>query len=120
MTVEELLKPRYKVIADYPDSEKFCKVGEILDRNWAWHDGEGNERLVSEYPHLFKKLEWWEDRRIEDMPVYVRDVVERRIMKVKEHFLGTRGDSCQPFDIQASYNYERLTPSSQQEYESNS
>src|SRR6185503_13287789 len=63
--VEDLLKPRYKVIADYPDSE--YNVGEIICnmitvQNSEWFD---------QYPHIFKKLEWWEERKESEMPDYV-------------------------------------------------
>jgi hypothetical protein len=64
----DLLKPRYKVIADYPGNE--WKVGDILDRDWGWDgdDEEGFKHHVSDYPHLFKKLEWYEERKLDEMP----------------------------------------------------
>ena len=67
MTKEQLLMPRYKVIADYPDSD--FNVGEILDRDWGWdgNDEEGFKKSISMYPHLFRKLEWWEERKIDDI-----------------------------------------------------
>ncbi len=34
MNVENLLKPRWKVIADYPGSD--YHIGEILDRDLGW------------------------------------------------------------------------------------
>ena len=77
MTVEELLKPRWKVIADYPKS--LYHVGDILNGGWRSedliycdHDGP----RWSHYPHLFKKLEWWEERKPEDMPQYLKDTVK--------------------------------------------
>lgn len=65
MTTEELLKPRYKVIADYPFN-KIAPVGEIIsgDKLPMWD--------VREFPHLFKKLEWWEERKESEMPEYVK------------------------------------------------
>ncbi len=62
MTKKELLIERYKCIADYPEN-KFCKVGEILM---------GNDSNLCNYPHLFKKLEWWEERTPRDMPTYIK------------------------------------------------
>lgn len=67
MNTEELLRPRWKLIADYPDNPD--KIGAIynpeyyLERNIAFFD---------KYPHLFKKLQWWEDRKPEEMPEYVK------------------------------------------------
>ena len=65
MTNEELLKPRYIVIADYPG--KYVKVGRIFKSDI----GEYYDR----FPAIFRKLEWWEDRKPEDMPKYVKLVI---------------------------------------------
>jgi len=71
--IDDLMKPRYKVIADYPDNE--FSVGEILPDEVVSNE----EDEILKYPHLFKKLEWWEERRESEMPEYVKifDVVER-------------------------------------------
>lgn len=63
MTAQELLIPRYKVIADYPGS--VYVVGEIIsdDTNCI----EFLEEL-DKYPHIFEKLNWWEQRTVEEMP----------------------------------------------------
>jgi hypothetical protein len=86
-TVEELMLPRYKVMADYPDSE--FQVGEVL---LQCKDG---VRLVSlsrnmyvdwfkveKWPSIFNKLEWWEERKTKELPDYVRD--DNGVYKVKE------------------------------------
>lgn len=89
MTPEGLLKPRYKVIADYFFNP--YKVGDIItlpEKNRSVHltttkhTDEFGERIsqeehyapkvIDQYPHLFKKLEWWEDRKPEEMPEYVK------------------------------------------------
>lgn len=71
MSAEELMKSRFEVIADFPNND-FGKVGEILDRNWCKYieDNEegGVEWSISDFPHLFRKLNWWEHREEEDMP----------------------------------------------------
>jgi hypothetical protein len=75
LSKEEILKPRYKVIADYP-SQAF-EMGNIIIGTSAYLvKGEGfcNSGYMQEYPHLFKKLEWWEERKIEDLPEYVKVV----------------------------------------------
>lgn len=88
--IAELLKPRYKVIADYPGSPFW--VGSILifiPRFMHRVDGNiesttysdvfrrGNHFIladeIKEYPHLFNPLEWYEDRKPEEMPGYVKD-----------------------------------------------
>jgi hypothetical protein len=77
MTTEELLKPRWKVIATFPDNINY-EVGSILDRNWCKYvngedASEGIVWEISDFPHLFKQLEWWEDRNEEDIPKYVKN-----------------------------------------------
>jgi hypothetical protein len=71
MKAEDLMKPRFEIIADFPNND-FGKVGEILDRDWCKYieDNEegGVEWSISDFPHLFRKLNWWEHREVEDMP----------------------------------------------------
>lgn len=78
LTIEELLKPRCKVIADYPKCR--YKIGDILyvdDKGSAWIKHEylfytDPVESVAKYPHLFESLPWWKDRKVEDMPEYVK------------------------------------------------
>lgn len=71
MTASELLKPRFKIIADFPNND-FGKVGDILDRDWSKYPNDDEEKepiwSISDYPHLFQRLNWWEERSVEDMP----------------------------------------------------
>ena len=78
MTQEDLLKPRYEVIADYPDSE--FTVGQILEVD-IYNPDEDDCKI---FPHLFHKLEWWEKRDIKDMPEYVKDE-DGEVWKVYEY-----------------------------------
>jgi hypothetical protein len=66
MTTEELMKPRYKAIADYPYSGR--KVGDVFHPS----DVKAHSLFLDRYPHLFSKLEWWEERKTEDMPEYYK------------------------------------------------
>lgn len=92
--MEDLMKPRFKVIADYPNS-KF-NIGDILVRYYFQNSSDGaycyvtspispldGNNLKMEYaesmPHLFKKLEWWEERAKEDMPMFVKYVKDGRL-----------------------------------------
>ncbi len=63
MTPQELLQPRFKVITDYPNSP--YSIGDIYP-DYIIGD------LVRQYPHIFKPLQWWEERKIEDMPTYFK------------------------------------------------
>lgn len=77
--INELLRPRYKVIADYPGND--YGVYEIIPLSeymglYALIQDDGKfvewESFYREFPHLFQKLEWWEDREEKDMPEYVK------------------------------------------------
>lgn len=78
MTVEEFFNPRYRCIARYPHS-KFS-VGaiytnkeccEILNPNNV--EGCLSVYDCEKYPAIFRKIDWWEYRDIEDMPEYVKE-----------------------------------------------
>lgn len=86
MTPDELLNPRYKVIADYPNSR--FKIGDILFKyrypsSPSMYTYVTNPEIplkgtslspeyVEKMNHLFKPLQWWEERKAEDMPAYVK------------------------------------------------
>jgi len=88
MTAENLLKPRWIVIADFPNSD--FKVGEIEDRDWCQYpDGDDTQKpiwQISDFPHLFKKLNWWEHRKAEDMPKKVMSLADdkKEVYEIEE------------------------------------
>lgn len=61
MTAAELMQPRYEVIAEYPSCHH--ELGSIVDNVTEY-----SEAFFNKYPHLFRKLNWWEYRKAEDMP----------------------------------------------------
>ena len=67
---------RYKVIADYPCA--IHKVGDIIPTyesamSYAVQIDDVSDKIcMSDYPHLFKKLEWWEGRSESELPKYFR------------------------------------------------
>lgn len=67
MKTEELLKPRFKVIADYPG--RSVEIGHIID-DPDYYERRGIQ--VNQYPHLFKKLSWWEDRKPVELSEYIQ------------------------------------------------
>lgn len=81
-TVLKLNKPRYKCLQHFPGNISF-KIGEIYSTN-SWGNLINDGVLKSQgttikfsfnpilFPMIFKKLEWWEDRLIEEMPKYLR------------------------------------------------
>jgi hypothetical protein len=73
----ELLTPRYQVVADYPNSP--FNVGDVLViEKRELHEFVRHGHLVTlhstiqQYPHLFRLMNWWEQRPKGDMPEYVR------------------------------------------------
>ena len=80
MKASELLKPRYEVIASYPGSE--FEVGEVVQLNrsdenkpfryLSYQNESGPEvwytHTFQEYPHIFRKMNWWEQRSADQMP----------------------------------------------------
>lgn len=78
--VERLLAPRWKVIQDFPFNT-FYKVGGIIIDDGV--NVSRNENGIPVYdcewdnfPAIFKKLEWWEERTVEEMPEYVKVIAE--------------------------------------------
>lgn len=135
MTKEELLKPRYKVIADYPESRYnvgsiFYKY-EFVNGNYAYVENTESPldgrvarvEWVENYPIHFRKLEWWEDRKPEDMPQYVKERKEGgMVARVKKHFTNSIGEDnkkgCQ-LDIVTDWNffsYSIWQPATEEEY----
>jgi len=74
MTSEQLLRTRYKVIADYPQNP--YKVGQILhpvkylSGNWWVPGWIGKD--IGHFPHLFQSLPWWQHRKLDEMPTYIK------------------------------------------------
>lgn len=72
-----LMKPRYKVIADWPGADYL--PGDIFTME---PDEDGTmldkihfvfEHTCKKFPHLFKPLSWWEERKPGEMPEYVKN-----------------------------------------------
>ena len=127
MTPEELMKPRYKVIADYPDNKN--KIGDIIPMKHAgtaaacdlvcgWYD---------RFPSIYKRLEWWEERSPEDMPEYIKvmskgmlcNAVVGGVYKVHKHFSSSYGEpnkkGTQIFGDDY-LSYSRTVPATETEY----
>ena len=85
MTAKELMQPRFEVIETYPKS-KF-KKGDILERipnaTNDWYNADKSLinadillEEIEQYPHLFKKMNWWEKRTVEQMPKKVMSILD--------------------------------------------
>ncbi len=120
MTVDELLKTRYRVKADWPGVAGIVIPGQILTQDdeyiddLYWVGGEPfTEGKLKDYPHLFKKLEWYEDRTPDEMPEYVKDKFGEiyKFYGFRMGFMDVKG---------TEYNYgippEGMQPATQEEY----
>ena len=65
MNAKELMQPRFKVISDYPDPKDhpYFKIGEVINTIT-----DEDVFYFEKYSDLFKKLNWFEERKKEDMP----------------------------------------------------
>ncbi len=125
MTVEELLKPRYKLISDYPGNQ-YLAIGDIIELKEQWPTKWFTETLGSNDDAFtfseamldkcnanFRKLDWWEERKLEDMPEYVKRPPEMKFLSntvfkidswdetasvgwCSDHRINVRVDQCIP------------------------
>lgn len=121
MTKIDLLRPRFKVIADYPSSH--FKVGSIKQ---CAEKESGDVNFYKQYPHLFQELFWWQERKVEDMPEYVKvtrrngHLPEGAIYKVEEWRI-IKGNfwACNPRHYIHADNHEPSTESEYTQYINN-
>jgi hypothetical protein len=140
MDNEQLLKPRYKVVADFPfnpftigqiikmevfgipdnaDIKEPCWQSEKIEKSTGvstiWY-----EPFFIRYPHLFKELAWWEDRLPEEIPLYVRYGEwdkPHSIYKIVSLDLKENSAIAEiPTDYYLPFRYESFYPASEQEY----
>jgi hypothetical protein len=131
MTTEELLKPRYKVIADWPGVAGKVIVGDVLvlddmdNANVFWCGGEAfQEDKLLDYPYLFKKLEWWEGRTIDDLAgvLFVKVMIYRGYWRVGDVVPARlKLDDLKPIGYLLKYSHFQpvyeLLPATKEEYE---
>lgn len=127
MNPEQLLIPRYVVIASWPNAESevgdvFTFVREVAQTYDQWEKQNGKliyDPPFQKYPHLFKKLDWWEERQKNDLTGYIKlflngewrvfhiDITDEGIMKWQ--FGGRRPEEFQPATEQEYNQYKRKT-----------
>jgi len=129
MSTEELMKPRWKVIADFPGNQGTFNIGEIIVGQDHW-SGDGtfytsphpfDAFCPDEYPAIFKKLEWWEERKVEDIPDYLKLISRNEIVKVVKKVGGFSGTVFTGKMFQERETWTHLffyLPSTKEEYES--
>ncbi len=128
MTPEELMRPRVKVAGYYPDMP--FKIDQILYRDYAksWVTGKATniytidntflsaiaEDEVLKSTTIFQPIPWYADRKIEDMPEYVK--LEGGVYKVREYM--ESWVFWQEGEIGGAFGYSTsISPATQSEYE---
>ncbi len=89
MTPQELLIPRVEVIANYPNSP--FKVGQIIQYSPVGYAFPVDELTgihntiptvdIETCPAIFKPCKWWEKRKIEDMPEYIKGMESGKVIR---------------------------------------
>ena len=120
MNIEKLLIQRFEVIADYPNS--IMKIGQIIESNKGliYCDPEGDK--YSDFPHLFKQLNWWDCRLISDMPTYIKS--ETKVVKPEwkmeewkgKKYLRAYDTDAAKYNLSVYFNLELFKPTTEAEY----
>jgi len=130
-TVEELLKPRIKIINDWPGVAGIVVPGTIINVDDEFTDDMfwiGEEPFlidkIRDYPYLFKELKWHEDRELSDMPKYIKIIDENVIAKVETHSIGIGFTFKETNDFTNDYMRRKVystntIPSTEDEFNSN-
>jgi len=110
MSIEELLNPRFQIIADFPLNR--TKIGTIFLENEIDFEFE-------KYPHLFKKLNWWDSRSISDMPIYIKS--EMQVVKPEWELISWKGREYLQANTNETmfgshYDLKLFVPATEQEY----
>ena len=95
-TVDKLMMPRIKVIAPMPLMTN--KVGSFL---YYLEGSFGIKTIMNDqhyypleyfkiWPHIFKICDWWEERTIDEMPEYVKDIRTGHFYKVLQPYHNSR------------------------------
>lgn len=133
LSVQDLMNPRYKIIADYPGCS--FPLGEILipdkagelysiTAGYSWSVTRIMEKDVRKFPHLVKPLQWWEERSESEMPEYIR-INQTWVVKAKKHYVahpryGEKGKWFEAADssaIEPFYAYSSVSgPATETEY----
>lgn len=116
MTTEELLKPRYQVIADYPG--RLFRLGQICSWEQFTMDSEEDAPIYffENFTHLFRKLNWWEERKPEELESveYVKTLAGNSVRKVQE--INTFWDKVM-FEGGKVRSLKKWIPATREEYE---
>ncbi len=126
----ELLKPRYKVIGDYPNNE--LPLGLIVTNihDNVWSDGKNyefteDESWFKKYPHLFRKLAWYDERTLSELmdinyvriTIYTGYWVVGDVIKVTDYKIDTKAKKLERYIFDSHSTIPmRCEPATEKEY----
>lgn len=116
LTTEELLRPRYKVIADFPGCSYEVDTVLYVDQSGELYSPTaGYSRTVTKvmqcdaekYPAYIQPLPWWSDREISDMPEYVKLVIygKNSFVHKVEGWVGNNAHGTPMYDFKNRVGY---------------
>ena len=76
LTTKQLMNPRFKVIAEYPPN--VFSVGTVLECPEFDYEfiKEMWVKSYERYPNLYRRMNWWEERTVEQMPKRVLSMAD--------------------------------------------
>lgn len=85
MTTKQLLSPRYKVVANYPNSS--FKIGDIIEMGGSKIYNNDLKALFdpSLYTEIFYLLQWYECRDKKYMPLFLKNKKNKSVHKVNRY-----------------------------------
>lgn len=115
-SIDHLLFPRYKVTDKWPSMRDFSlnqivtldKIFSPQYRMYVVEDCQGERKYITkffdDYPHLFKKLEWHEDRKPQEL------------LSVEYFKMNYSGEILKKCKATSYIGYDRYTPATEAEY----
>lgn len=131
--VQELLRPRVKCIA--PDTSRKYEIGDIFYKHVFPGSDSGmscyitnlefpleGKNLITEFaenmPHLFQRLNWWDDREVNEMPEYLK--IKDRVYRIAiwEKYFGWLPVERDPIDesFRLAHHFDKGLPATEQDY----
>ncbi len=113
---KDLLKPRFKLIADYPGNSQ--SIGNITIED-------ATASYFRKFSANFKELQWWQERDESELPKYLKEIQTGEIFKVTRYFIDGRIGVYYTGEIEkrgkwkgseTPFNLWAMTPATEEEY----
>lgn len=121
---KDLMMPRYKLVGDYPNN--IDEVGKVYEIDLSDGHGVDFKMTCDKYPNLFKKLNWWEERTIDELMSvnYVRITIYTGywrvgdVVNVTDYKIDTKNKKLEKYILDGTRQSipERCEPATLEEY----